>query len=62
MGHRTHGRRTIARPALERDVAPDRPQSCAIDFWESLRERAAVRRGSGSPPVLAAPSQLAASY
>ena len=28
-----HGRRTIARPVLEPDVAPDRPQSRAIEFW-----------------------------
>jgi hypothetical protein len=30
-----HGRRTIARRALERDVAPDRPQQRAIDFWNT---------------------------
>jgi hypothetical protein len=30
-----HGRRTIARRALERDIAPDRPQSRAIEFWYS---------------------------
>src|ERR1019366_1526061 len=32
-----HGRRTIARPFLERDVAPDRPQPRAIDFWDTTR-------------------------
>ena len=33
-----HGRRTIARQALKRDVAPDRPQSRAIEFWYTTRE------------------------
>jgi hypothetical protein len=45
-----HGRRTIARPALERDVAPDRPQSRAIEFWyttafsESLRQEVSEKK------------------
>lgn len=30
-----HGRRTIARRTLKRDVAPDWPQSRAIEFWYS---------------------------
>jgi hypothetical protein len=37
-----HGRRTIARRALKRDVAPDRPQSRAIEFWYSTPSTSTV--------------------